>query len=615
MITAPPAEPKPAARPESAASVRAEEDRNRRWPVSPATTVVVALAGLLSVAAYLHFYPGGETIAYGDAKSHLLIARRVFFADTPGAGQLGGVWLPLPHLLMLPLIWNNWAYYSGFAGSIVMMICYVICTMFVYKITWRLTGRHSAAAAGAAVFALNPNILYMQSTPMTESLMFATMMGSVYGLLCWIQTDEEDRYHHLYLLGAGLSALLCGLTRYEGWTMAVALTAVVMYCTLTRLGMLTRLLVTAVVAGGVVIAALVVVRLGLVAALVIAPVLLAGYLAIRRFNARNEWHVTEGQVLAFGILGASAPLAWMIWNWAIFGSPFEFQNGAYAKPSNWVATGELTVHNLRISLRTYQIATVDNVTAVVAVLGVLGLVVYLWRTRLSRESLPVLALLIMFPMFVVTLYKGERPLHVYEYYHNYYNVRFGLVMLLPACVLVGYLAGSAADLIPARWKAFLRALPAAAVICAVAVTAGIALRTGDIVTLEEPLASNATPTAQHAQAAAAWLRQHYTGGLMLMESYGNETVSFASHVPLQDQVYEGSYRIWAPTLSDPSGHGIVWIVMRAETSHVDQVYTDLYGTTLIDGYQLAWRNHDYLIYKWRGTAAQLAAAQKQTRGA
>ena len=105
-------------------------------------------------------------------------------------------------------------------------------------------------------------------------------------------------------------------------------------------------------------------------------------------------------------------MAWLIWNWAIFGNPLNFQDGAYAKPSNWVTTGERTAHNLWISLRTYQIATVDNITAVVAVLGVIGLVVYLWRTRLSRDSLPVLALLIMFPMFVVTLYKGERPLHV-----------------------------------------------------------------------------------------------------------------------------------------------------------------------------------------------------------
>ena len=91
------------------------------------------------MAAYLHFYPGGTTIAYADARSHMLIARRVLMADTPGAGQLGAVWLPLPHILMLPFIWNNWAFYSGFAGSVVMMASYVVCTLFVYKFVWRMT--------------------------------------------------------------------------------------------------------------------------------------------------------------------------------------------------------------------------------------------------------------------------------------------------------------------------------------------------------------------------------------------------------------------------------------------------------------------------------------------
>ena len=102
-------------------------------------TGVIAAACVISVLAYLHFYRGGATIAYGDAKSHLLIARRVLFADTPGAGQLGGVWLPLPHILMLPLIWNNWAYYSGFAGSVVMML-EVIRKTLVRRRVRRLTG-------------------------------------------------------------------------------------------------------------------------------------------------------------------------------------------------------------------------------------------------------------------------------------------------------------------------------------------------------------------------------------------------------------------------------------------------------------------------------------------
>src|SRR5579859_1683585 len=531
----------------------------RRPLVSPATKIVIAVACLVSVVAYLHFYPGGETIAYGDAKSHLLIARRVVFADTPGAGQLGGVWLPLPHILMLPLIWDNWAYYSGFAGSVVMMVAYVACTVLIYKFLWHLTRRHWAAAAGTAVFALNPNVLYMQATPMTELLMFATMMGAVYGLLRWIQTD-----HHLYLLGAGFSALLCALTRYEGWTLAVALTAVVLYCSLNRLHVAARLMITGFVTASLLLAALGVARLGWVAGAVIVPAALLGYAWLRRRYHGNDWDGTEGKLLTFGILGVAGPIAWMIWNWAIFGGPLAFQNGAYAKPSLWVDSGEKAVHNIVISLNTYEIATVDNLTPTVALLAVIGLILYLWRTRLSAESLPALALLIMFPMFVVTLYKGQRPLHVYQYYYNFYNIRFGLVMLLPACIMIGFLTAEAGRVLSkrlrSRWLSGVRTAPAVAAIGAVVFIAVTSLQSGNIVTLSEPLAARATPTALHAAAATDWLKHHYTVGLLLMESYGNENIAFGSHVPMQNQVYEGSYRLWQPALANPSGHGITWIV-------------------------------------------------------
>jgi hypothetical protein len=563
------------------------------------TTGVLVAACVLSLAAYLHFYPHADTIAYGDAKSHLLIARRVLFADTPGAGQLGGVWLPLPHILMLPLIWNNWAYYSGFAGSIVMMLAYVACTVLVYKFVWHLTRQRWAALGGTAVFALNPNILYMQSTPMTELLMFVTMMGSVYGLLRWIQTDDSDQFHHLYLLGAGLSALLCALTRYEGWTLAVVLTGVVLYCSLASLSLVARLVVTGFITASVIAAGWGVVHFGW-PALVIVPIAVAGYLFLRRLYQRHDWDLTEGQLITFGILGAVGPLAWMAWNWVIFGSPLAFQTGQYAKPSLWVDSGEKAVHNIVISLRTYEIATVDNLTPVVAILAVLGLAVYLWRTRLSAESLPALALLVMFPMFVLTLYKGERPLHVYQYYENYYNVRFGLVMLLPACILIGYLIAEVSRVLgqklPSRWRAAVRTAPALATGVAVVAVAVGALQSGNIVTLMEPLAARATPTDQATGAAARWLHTHYTGGRLLMESYGNELVAFESHVPAQEQVYEGSYRIWGPSLANPSGHYIAWIVMRTEHNHVDSVYKALYGSTLIDGYQRVWSNPDYIIY-------------------
>jgi hypothetical protein len=536
-------------------------------PADHVTTVVGVAAVILSILAYLHFYPNGQTIAYADARSHLLIARRVMDADTPGAGQLGSVWLPLPHILMLALAWNGWAFYSGFAGSVVMMASYVALTVLSYKFTWRLTGRHTAAAVTATAIALNPNVLYMQSTAMTELLMFATMMGAVYGLLRWVQTGADDRLHMIYLIAGGVSALACALTRYEGWTLAVTLTVVVAYCSLLRGGLRTGL---------------------------------------RWDSLRKNWPLAEGQVLGFGILGATGPLAWMAWDWTIEGSPLAFQTGTFAKPSNWVDSGEKASHHLWIALRTYEIACVDTVTAPVAVLALAGLAVYVWRKRLSAESMPALSLLVMFPMFVATLYKGQRPLHVWEYYHSFYNVRFGLVMALPAALLAGYLVAEVldrADRMRGKWRLALVAVPAV-VFAVIGAQCGAQLRTGTIVALQEPLAANAAPGAISASAAAGWLRAHYDGGLMLMESYGNEQVAYASRVPLQDQVYEGSYRLWSPTLAHPGYHQIVWVVMH--DSPQDKVYTALRAPIVRYGYRLAWGNGDYLIFRWGGTAAQLA---------
>ena len=69
---------------------------------------------------------------YGDAVAHLHIARRVFDSRRPGFSELGSVWLPLPHLLMIPFVavyawWANgvagWipsaaAYLAGCAGHL-----------------------------------------------------------------------------------------------------------------------------------------------------------------------------------------------------------------------------------------------------------------------------------------------------------------------------------------------------------------------------------------------------------------------------------------------------------------------------------------------------------------
>src|ERR1700719_5162959 len=79
---------------------------------------VVLLLSAISASAVVWCSSRGYTLYYGDAEAHLNIARRVIDSRTPGPEQLGTVWLPLPHLLMLPLVWNDRLWKTGLARVI-----------------------------------------------------------------------------------------------------------------------------------------------------------------------------------------------------------------------------------------------------------------------------------------------------------------------------------------------------------------------------------------------------------------------------------------------------------------------------------------------------------------
>src|ERR1700749_5106887 len=80
------------------------------------------MAGLVSVFAFLVYLRHNQILLYGDAIAHINIARRVFDSRTPGLLQLGTVWLPLPHLLMVPFLLSDWLWQTGIGGLIPSMV-------------------------------------------------------------------------------------------------------------------------------------------------------------------------------------------------------------------------------------------------------------------------------------------------------------------------------------------------------------------------------------------------------------------------------------------------------------------------------------------------------------
>ncbi|HEV2237380.1 MAG TPA: hypothetical protein VGR57_12030, partial [Ktedonobacterales bacterium] len=95
---------------------------------------IALLATALSIGFFAWYAHQGQTLAYGDAVDHMMIARRVFFSRTPGLAQLGTVWLPLTHMLMLPFIWWDALFYTGLAGALPSMVAYVVGAVYLYRL-------------------------------------------------------------------------------------------------------------------------------------------------------------------------------------------------------------------------------------------------------------------------------------------------------------------------------------------------------------------------------------------------------------------------------------------------------------------------------------------------
>jgi hypothetical protein len=184
-------------------------------PRSSVAGVAVALAALLSVigiGAAWWCFAHGYTLYYGDAEAHLNIARRILDSRTPGPDQIGTVWLLLPHLLLIPFVMRDAWWHSGLAGVIPSVACFVIAGTFLFSAARRVYGGTGAALAVALLFALNPNVLYLQATPMTELPFLAALAALLWATL-WFR-DSQSVWAVLIAAAASNAA---SLTRYEGW--------------------------------------------------------------------------------------------------------------------------------------------------------------------------------------------------------------------------------------------------------------------------------------------------------------------------------------------------------------------------------------------------------------
>src|SRR3989338_10773218 len=178
--------------------------------------ILGAILVIFSVLAYGRFLQNGLGLAYNDARSHLDIGRRVVESLKPGLAQLGSVWLPLTHLLMVPTVWNDFMWHTGLSGAVQSMLAFVFTGILIYLFLKNIGVGMLGRIVGVLIFVANLNILYLQSTAMTELLLIATMTAGAYELLKWFIKEDI-----MTIIRSAFWIMLSTLIKYDGWFLFV----------------------------------------------------------------------------------------------------------------------------------------------------------------------------------------------------------------------------------------------------------------------------------------------------------------------------------------------------------------------------------------------------------
>jgi hypothetical protein len=467
----------------------------------------MAVATLLATASLV--YCGGHNLLllYGDAVAHLGIARRVFDSLNPGFRQLGSVWLPLPHLLMLPFVQRTTWWQSGVAGSIPSMASYVLACAGLYRLARRWMQPMLAGLVFAA-FALNPGLLYMSVTAMTEPLFLALMVWSVVHLTAFESAVRRDdagvARTALWKLTVVLIAAV--FTRYDGWI----------------LGTLSWLMVA--------------------------------YWALRHRWWRDK---TNARILAAcTVLLAAAPLSWLGYNWHVYGDPLDFLRGPYSAAAiarRTTKPGALPYpgwHHVWWALLYYVKSAKMGAAPLrcgrwLMMMAVAGTAYGVWQYR-SRVVPAALLLWMPIPFYAYSVAYGSVPIFLPVWFpHSFYNTRYGME-LLPAFALFPAFVVLAIMHKRPQWG---RAVVGFALVLILASNAFLLHATPLV--LQEAKANSATRIPFERALAAK---------LILLPSQATVLMYTSAHVgalqqigmPLRQTINEGDYKLWKAALNDPA---------------------------------------------------------------
>jgi len=502
---------------------------------------IILISAAIGIAAVVWSYSNGYIVAYGDSESHLNIAKRVIHSITPGIAQLGGIWLPLPHVLMIPFVAFDGHWRTGLAGSVDSFLAFILGAVYLYKLALLVTGNTGASFMAFAVYALNPNVLYMQTTPMTEMLLVSFFVISSYYFIRFLYDDREI----LSLISASFFAFCASATRYDGWFLVMIEASVIFLL----------------------------------------------------YFRKGKWRELEGKFVLFSTLAFLGIFLWLTWNAMILGDPLYFTNSSFSAKSQqnaWYARGELPAfHNFPVAFQYYTVTMMRNAGFFVFGLFLMGLIAYGITAR--RHKLWVLLILLAPLLFnTITLYMGQSVIFIPDltpssFEWNLFNTRYGMLMVPSVAFFVGVLFSLRSGMLKGMILVFI-ALQ----------VAFFATGRVPVITLEDGV--RGLSAYKHPD-AGNWSKKHYDRGLVLMDDYARTVSIIRSGIPMQSTIYIGNKPYWEESLRNPEKYAR-WIIMQKGDPVWNKLYDDPFMQRHVyKYYSKAYTSPNILIFKRNDTVA------------
>ena len=501
-------------------------------PSPPGASDIPLLAWLatsVSILTFLFYFKSGDVLLYGDAVAHINIARRVFDSKTPGLLQLGTVWLPLQHLLMIPFLVSMNLWRSGAGGSIPSMAAYVFGVVGMFRLTrCALSGSNppdgearAAAWIATLIYAANPNLMYMQSTAMGETVYLAFFIWAVVYFCEWFHGNPAA------LTRCGLCLAGASLTRYDGWFLAIVVVLAVLALSMKR-----------------------------------GRAALKG----RVSDTNSTGALAPGAVIRFVLIAAAAPALWLAYNAIVYRNPLEFENGPYSAKAIERRTqstgnpGHPGSGNGLVAGMYFLKAAENNIAAnawlqrgwILLMLGAALTPVFVYRNEslrpFARSAWPLALLLIPVPFYALSIAYGGVPIFVPQWWpFSHYNVRYGLQLLPAFCASVAVLVSF---IFRSNWSWRLRFAFILVLFAFVLASYSRIWRAGPVC-LEEAEINMKTRIQLELQ-LSTWLERLPPGATLLMYVGDHVGAVERAGIPLRNTINEGNHRVWKqPT--DPEG--------------------------------------------------------------